>query len=566
MPSPPDSADEDSGSEPSQDLPADDEVVEDPPSNDVPPDTNDGIQVDGSHEDQIPLSISKEDAFRFLNQATMGATEDAAIQLRSLGYEAWIETQLRAGPSLQLPYLQALQIAEHIARLNADRLDIWFRNALHGEDQLRQRVAFALSEILVVAEVGQVASMPYALASYYDMLVRQAFGNFRDLLEEATLHPAMGVFLSMLGNQKPNAQLNILPDENYARELLQLFTIGLIELELDGSAKLDTYGVPIPTYNQDLIEGFAHVFTGWHFAGARNFLDATDSAENQILPMELYTEFHATGPKRILNDTILPAGQSGRKDLADALDNIFYHPNVGPFLAHRLIQRLVTSNPSPAYISRIARRFDDNGYGIRGDLGAVIKAILLDPEARAPDDPEKSGKIKEPLLRLTQLWRAYRARPADGRSYGTRSVFRERLGQGPLQAPSVFNFFSPSYAPPGELAQIGTVAPELEIATEYQTAMLANYLFRQCFRGNSGLGGAQDRKVVLDIEEEMSIADDVEALVDRVATKLLDGRATSLLRDEAVSLASTVPDSDPATRVAEVIFIICISPEFVLQR
>jgi hypothetical protein len=213
--------------------------------------------------------------------------------------------------------------------------------------------------------------------------------------EAVTLHPMMGIYLSMLGNRKPNAELNIRPDENYARELMQLFTIGLVELNADGTPKLDAHNQPIPTYDQAVVEGFAHVFTGWHWActfgspGNCGFSNTLGTVPNQILPMQLFPEEHDTGAKRLLTypnavKSVIPAGQTAEQDLADALDNIFHHPNVGPFISRQLIQRLVTSNPSPAYVARVSAVFDDDGTAQRGNLGAVVRAILLDAEARAP--------------------------------------------------------------------------------------------------------------------------------------------------------------------------------------
>ena len=342
-----------------------------------------------------------------LNQATFGATDTGTSEVVSLGIDAWVDNEIAKPASLQLPELQNRPIPQFLFQLQPDRVDIWFRNVVTGDDQLRQRVAFALSEVLVVSERGVLANFPYALADYYDVLARNAFGNYRDLLEEVTLHPAMGVYLSMLGNEKPNAALNIRPDENYARELMQLFSIGLVELNLDGTVVMDAQNQPVPTYDQAVIEGFAHVFTGWNWAGFANFQFARPTDTNRTQPMQLYPDFHDTGAKLLLNGVTLPAGRSGSQDLSDALDNIFNHPNVGPFVAIRLIHRLVTSNPSPSYVARVASVFNDNGQGVRGDLGAVVKAVLTDEEARPELRMELDGKIKEPLLRLTQLWRAY---------------------------------------------------------------------------------------------------------------------------------------------------------------
>ena len=518
-----------------------------------------------------PPPVTSAEAFQLLNQATFGATEDEAQRVMALGVEGWIDNELAKPASLQLPHLQALPPPQFFFELQPDRVDVWFRNAVTSDDQLRQRVAFALSEILVVSELGALVSFPYALADYYDVLSQHAFGNYRDLLEAVTLHPAMGIYLSMLGNEKPNAALNIRPDENYARELMQLFSIGLVALNLDGSVQLNAQNQPIPTYDQAVIEGFAHVFTGWHFAGAPSFPFAQPTAENRTQPMELYPDFHDTGVKLLLNGVTLPAGQSGEQDLAAALDNVFNHPNVGPFISIRLIQRLVTSNPSPSYVARVAAVFNDNGLGERGDLAAVVRAILLDPEARPTLPMELDGKIKEPLLRVTQLWRAY-----DGQSRSGRyqlidgippSLF---LGQGPLQSPSVFNFFSPFYAPPGEIRDSSLVAPEFEIATEYQNTLVTNYMFYQAFSANSLSAEEptfEDDDVFIDIGEELAIADNADALIDRVAEKLLAGTISEPLREQINNMLTLItgPDSAPL-RVAETLYMVTSSPEYAYQR
>ena len=511
-----------------------------------------------------PPPITTAEAYRFLNQASFGATEAEAQRVINMGIEAWIDDQLMLSPSLQLPYLRSLPVPQNRAELNQDRIDIWFRNVMNEGDQLRQRVAFALSEIMVVSQLGALNNAPYALGDYYDQLSLHAFGNYRDLMEVVTLHPAMGVYLSMLGNEKPNPALNIRPDENYARELMQLFTIGLTELNPDGSPRLDAQNHQIPTYDQAIIEGFAHVNTGWNYAGAPTFEVARRNDFNQTVPMQLYADFHDTGAKTILNGVTIPAGQSGEQDLAMALDNVFNHPNVGPFLSYRLIQRLVTSNPSPGYIQRVAAVFDNNGFGVRGDLGAVVKAILLDDEARPVMPMEIDGKLKEPLLRLTQLWRAYDAQSQSGvfPLFASNIIF----GQGPLQSPTVFNFFSPFFAPTGEIRNSGLVAPELEIATEYQNTFVTGYFFLVTFSWNSENPNLAPDNVFIDISEEIAIADDTDALIDMVAAKLLAGDISATLRTEIAGMVDRFDIADAAVRTAEAIFLVVSSPEFAFQR
>ncbi len=512
--------------------------------------------------------ITKAEAFRFLNQATFGATEAEADVVIEMGYAAWIEDQMTKPESLQLPHMRSLPPPEFPAQRQTDRVDIWIRNALHGEDQLRQRVAFALSEIFVVSQLGALADQPWGLADYYDTLARHAFGDYRALMEAVTLHPAMGVYLSMLGNEKPDTQRNIRPDENYARELMQLFSIGLVELNPDGSQVLDANNQPVPTYDQAVIEGFAHVFTGWSYAGFADLRAAFPTYSNQVMPMQLYPAYHDGGPKKILDDVEIPAGQSGEQDLRDALDNIFNHPNVGPFIAIRLIQRLTASNPSPAYAQRVAAVFDDNGFGVRGDLGAVVRAILLDAEARPDMSMEIDGKLKEPLLRLTQLWRAYEAHSDSGRySFAISYIV---LGQGPLQSPSVFNFFSPFYAPPGEIRNSSLVAPELQIATEYQNTFVTNWMFYQAFLFNwvvdRNLEPIQEDTILINFEEETAIAGDPIALVDSVSGKLLGGEISDTLRAEIVRMVELIPAEEALARAAEAIYLTVTSPEYAYQR
>jgi uncharacterized protein (DUF1800 family) len=536
-----------------------------------------GSPGSGSTPPAVP--ITKTDAFRFLSQGTYGATEAEVQRLiglgdASTGYARWIDEQVAQPVSLQLPAVQAAFLnltnpAQMIGSLNNDRQEIWFRNSIRGPDQLRQRVAFALSEIMVVSQQSALLNMPHATADYYDMLARNAFGDFRQLMQDVTLHPAMGVYLNMLGNQKPDEANSIRPDENYARELLQLFTVGLVELNADGAVRTGADGVPIPTYDQSVIEGFANVFTGWNYAGAPSFAQARRTLANQVVPMQAYPEQHSPLAKKLLQypgatKPNLPAGQSPQQDLADALDNIFNHPNVGPFIAKQLIQKLVTSNPSPAYVGRVAAKFIDDGAGKRGNLGAVVKAVLLDAEARPATVAATSGKVKEPLIRLTQLWRAYGAQAASGqyRIGNISAVF----GQGPLQAPSVFNFFSPFYAPPGEIAEQGLVAPELQIATEYLNTTVTNTFFNVIFFWNSTVPGLVDTAIVMDFSQEVALAGDAEGLVNRIAEKLLGGTISPALKAQAKAAVERVPATSAGQRVSEAMYLIATSPEYVVSR
>jgi uncharacterized protein (DUF1800 family) len=534
-----------------------------------------------------PAAVNKAEAFRFLNQATFGATEAEAQRLIGLGdatnaYGRWIDAELMKAASMQLPEVQAVyatlpQPVNNIGQLHGTRVDMWFRNAVSGDDQLRQRVAWALSQIFVVGQ-STLQGLPYAATDYYDMLARNAFANYRQLLEDVTLHPAMGVYLSMLGNQKPDAARNIRPDENYAREVMQLFAIGLVQLNLDGSVQRNTATQePLPTYDQSVIEGFAHSFTGWRWAGAASFNQAGRATlASQVQKMQAYPEQHDVGAKKLLTYTgaalaEIPARNPAQpaQDLRDALDNIFNHPNVGPFISKQLIQRLAASNPSPAYVERVARVFNNNGSGVRGDLGAVVRAILLDTEARATPANANNGKLKEPVLRVTQLWRAYDGKAQSGKYINVNPV--PNIGQGPLQAASVFNFYSPFYAPPGEISTQGLVAPELQIATEFQNTVLTNYLYGQVFgRNSTSTAGIGADTIVINIADEVALAADPPALVRKIADKLLGGQISDVLKTEAEAQvaryrASTATPAAGQT-VAEALWQVVSSPEYAAQR
>jgi uncharacterized protein (DUF1800 family) len=488
-------------------------------------------------------------------------------------------------PAVEAAYPNPVPVGFNIGSLNAARIEKWFGNVLSGSDLLRQRVAWALSQIFVVSQIGALQNLPNATADFYDMLSRNAFGDYRRLLEDVTLHPAMGIYLSMLGNQKAVANTNLRPDENYAREVMQLMSIGLAELNLDGSVKLDNSNQPIPTYDQAIIEGFARVFTGWKWACPStnpNCAFNNTRAElapvpgyNQVLPMRLYATQHETGTKQLLSGVMLPSGQTGEADLQAALDNIAAHPNVAPFISKQLIQKLVTSNPSAAYVRRVATVFNNDGSGQRGNLGAVVRAILLDAEARpavtTASPPVAPGKVKEPLLRLTQFWRAYGARSISGKtgaarnfSGGVSGVF----GQGPGLSPSVFNFYSPGYAPPGEIQTGGMVAPEMQLATEYLNTQVTNFFWTQAnSRTITQSATLNVDDMFIDTTQEIALMADPVALVNRVAERLLGsapGMSSSLMLETLAQVRRSGATS--ATRVTDAVYFIATSPEYMLQR
>ncbi len=504
--------------------------------------------------------MSKEALFRLLEQTTFGARLEDINQLSGSGPESWINEQMS---------LPATFMSDGLNEAENDRwneyVNVWWRNSLVAEDQLRQRVAFALSQFFVISAADGLGNEQPGLANYYDILTRHAFGNYRELLEEITLSPVMGEYLSMKGNQKPDAELNLRPDENYARELLQLFSIGLSMLNEDGSTINDTDGIPLPTYDQDTVEAFAHVFTGWHFANADHFRWPKNA--DFINPMVAWPDYHDTGEKKLLNGFVIPAGQSAEKDLDDALDNIASHPNVGPFIVKHLITKLITSNPSPEYISDVVQVFNKNAQGERGNLGSTVKALLMHKEAREghQSNPLTFGKIKEPLIRVTQLWRAFTPDAIHPDfNYGW---VGDELQQSPLGSPSVFNFFSPDFSQPGRIRNDGLVSPEFEIIDETSmismtSRLLSNSLWSHNYKVASG-----DKRIAINIDREMDMEDDRDGLLDHLDLLLLGGRMSADLRLEVNTLMDSRDYNNAASqRIAEAIFMIISSPEAAVQR
>ena len=551
-----------------------------------------------------PVS-NQSNASDFLNRSTFGPTQDSINNLVSkITYENWLNEQYITAPTFHFPQVRGLAtkmcIDEHddgtpiIDTWEAvyARHQIWWETAMSADDQLRQRVALALSEIFVVSDSDGLglSDFQFGISSYYDVLVKHAFGNFRDLMEEVTLHPAMGDFLSMTRNQKSNEEGTIRPDENYARELLQLFTIGVHELNLNGTEKLDSNNQAIPTYNQKTIEEFAKVFTGWSYAGEdwNTYFGEADHTK----PLEAVEEFHDTSAKQLLNGAQSPAGQSAQVDLDFSLDNIFDHPNVGPFISKQLIQRLVTSNPSPEYIERVASKFNDNGNGERGDLRMVINTILLDEEALATNKPNTFGKLREPMLRMSHLWRVFKMQTSlkvghyweSDRSCGQGTYpyydfwlalpeFARRTGQGPLQARSVFNFFNPSFSPTGILNDSGLSAPEFQIINE-NTLVATTNLFHfmiQRFRDSEPFTPALDEYSRLDLGLVTNLAADTNQLLDYLDLTLLNKKMSSELRTILADHLNT-PDiyndgrEGQLEKAREAILLITTSPEYLIQR
>ncbi len=570
-------------------------------------------------------SLSPADAARFLNQATFGPTlEEINALVASGSREAWLDSQLAMAPTHLSPKLETLWLNscpgngsggyytskdQVIDRSLPEELRAaaWWDAVLNGNDQLRQRVAFALTEIFVVSSIGPNYQRSFGLADYYDVLLDNAFGNYRDLLKDVTLHPMMGVYLSMLRNEQADEARNIRPDENYAREILQLFSIGVYQLNLDGSTINDANGNPLPSYNQEIIQEFAKVFTGWNYnnTGPSGDDDPNDDiypwridVDNGVTtaPMIAWEDYHDnTHTKTLFNNLVLQPGRTAEQDLDDALDNIFDHPNVGPFISKRLIQRLTTSNPTPGYIARVAAVFN-NSAGERGNLGAVVKAILMDTEAQTGTATVAHfGKLREPLLRLSHLRRSLGVRPVTktgtfwaqeappgsehyeivdcGRPsydiYRMNTSANTAFGQGYLQSPSVFNFFLPDYAPPGVTSDAALVAPEFQIVTENTMANLSNEIGFELFTTpnsapNQGI-------VTIETADETALAGDLNALLDHLNLLLLNDRMSIGLRNIIMThlTTSSFPSDDVARRTAQAkdaIMLIVSSPEYLIQK
>ncbi len=531
-----------------------------------------------------PSAVSAADASRFLAQATFGPRMSDIDAVSASGYEAWIDSQFAKPQSLHLPpvtaYLNTLPLESQKGQ-TAFQWSIW-KNFATGDDALRQRVAFALSEIYVVSLNSNIAfNYPRGPAQYLDQLGTHAFGNFRNLIEAVTYSPMMGLYLSHLRNQKENAATGSVPDENYAREVMQLLTIGLYELNQDGTQRLNAQGKPIETYGNTDVSSLAKVFTGLSWAGPDTSNNRFNGGGNpvdpdkEIKPMQAYSQFHSTSGKQFLGVSIpatTVADTNG--DVRIALDRLFNHANVGPFIGKQLIQRLVSSNPSPEYVLRVASVFNNNGSGVRGDMKAVIKAILLDPEARAaPVSSSSRGKVREPIVRLVQWMRAFNAKSADGRFLlSTTSDPATQLGQSPMYAPSVFNFFRPGYIPPNSrVGTAGLTAPEMQIINETSVAGYLNYI-----RGviNAGIGTrvASVSDIQADYTAELALASNPDLLVDRVNLLLTGGNLSSATRTlirnavASVTIGTNNPNADSRNRVNLAIFLTMATPEYLFQN
>jgi uncharacterized protein (DUF1800 family) len=548
----------------------------------------------------VPV-VSPQDASRFLQQATFGATDADIRNVSNNGFQAWLNNQFAMPPTLHEPYVEQALILNNPPCAAGDAVcnaalfvqndtdeayvqQSFWQQAISGNDQLRQRIKYALSEIFVISSNNSpaVANMPRGEAAYLDLLGADAFGNFRQLLQDVTLNPMMGQFLSLQGNDKGDATRD--PDENYAREVMQLLTIGLYQLNPDGTQQLNGSGQPIPTYSNNDVMGLAAVFTGFSWNVPGNTGDTAwggcciyvgPGYGEDLLPLQSYPNHHSTEEKDFLGVTIPASGSADPNgDLKIALDTLFNHPNLPPFFCRQLIEHLVTSNPSPAYVSRVAAVFQNDGTGVRGNLQAVIQAILLDEEARnsasATGNPQY-GKVRESLVRYAEWARAFTAQSRSG-SYNLGSTEDPiwGLGEMTLRSPTVFNWFAPGYVPPGtSIAQAGLDAPEMQMTDVSTVVGYLNYL--QGAIGSNAQGGAD---LFSSYATEMSLAANPDALLDRLNLLLMAGQMDDTLRSHIISAVSAIPipasgqdqiNAALANRVMTAVYLTMAAPSYSSQ-
>ena len=545
-----------------------------------------------------------EDAARFLHHAAFGASDSDIAAVRQKGYAGWLDDQLGMpmGQSkwdwLASQGYTQVNDRQYFFSDYYYQFAIW-RDLMSAPDMVRQRWVLALSELFVVSVPSVTGVQPWTGlggAHFWDTMAGHGFGNFRDLLEAVTLHPVMGAFLNTRGNQKEDPATGRVPDENYAREVMQLFTIGLHQLNLDGTPRLGANGQPIDSYGQSDVTQLARVFTGYDLdlRGVGNFNDPSPPhysvwyPEYVQRPMQFFPERHSTLEARFLGVHI-PAGTPGPEALRIALDTLFNHPNTGPFFARQMIQRLVASNPAPDYVARVAAKFNDNGAGVRGDLKAVLRAILLDKAARGPSGlySRTFGKLREPILRITNWARAFKVRSlANTWKFSVGSWDTEAdLQQYPLAAPSVFNFFRPGYVPPStEMATQGATAPEFQLVSESSVSAYINYLqniiYQGAWIGNPGeagfprdnLGVTYVPDIVPDYSAEFALVGNTLLLVQRLNILLTGGQLSPATQDFIVNalridrIRADSPDEFKRIHVARAVLFVMASAEYLIQK
>lgn len=491
-------------------------------------------------------AVSSRGAARLLQQASWGPTPQSIQEVQQLGMSQWIDQQFTI-PATKLDIGTPDDKGRYQFRPVQSQ---FFANTVTSKDQLRQRVAFALSQIWVVSAVKE--KFANIMVPYLNLLADDAFANYGQIMYDVTLSPAMGDYLDMANNDKPDPATGRNPDENYAREVLQLFTLGLNKLNPDGSLQLDAKGQPIDTYDQDTIEGFAHAFTGWTYAPRNGAPRRVHNPMNPNAPMVAVETNHDMAGKVLLDGFQLPPAQSAEQDLKMALNNIFQHPNVGPFVSRQLIQHLVTSDPSAAYVARISKVFGDNGKGVRGDMKAVIKAILLDPEARSGDDQvplSTYGHLREPVLFATHTVRAL-----GGTVEATNTLVDQanNMGQPLFAAPSVFNYFAPDY----KIGGTSVNAPEFQIystATSMSRVDFINSLIYGTVRG-----------VTVDLSPYVAVANNSDQLLDLISNNILHANMPADMRasiKKAMDAAAT-----PKAKAQSALYLTLSSNTYQVQQ
>lgn len=563
-----------------------------PPTASPPPPTSPPPPAPPPPAPPPPPAVSADAAAaRFLQQAAFGATEADITAVKAQGTRAWLDAQMalargqRAWNWMEANGYAAVdeRALYDIGAQTCESALAWA--AATQPDGVRQRVSLALTEFFVVSAL--IPAMPWTgmgIAHYWDELQDHAFGNFRALLEAMTLNPAMGAWLNTRGNLKEDPAVGRVPDENYAREVMQLFTIGLVRLNTDGSVQRGADGQPLPTYTQDDVSQLARIFTGWDWwdDGRRFIAPATNNdrpyPEFTRRAMVFDASKHSTRASTVMGRSI-PAGSDGPARLRAALDILFEHPNVGPFFGRQMIQRLVTSNPSPAYVARVAAAFNDNGSGVRGDLKAVWRAILLDDEATGAASLASSthGKVREPMVRVLQWLRTFGVRSRAGH-WGTHWPLavgdpRSWYGQRPFVAPSVFNYFRPGYVPPGTaMATAGATAPEFQILNESSVSQWANAIDDLNLSASDPAQAAWMDWTV-DFDAERALAHDTPALVQRLNLLLAAGQisATNVQRiteilDLGAPAGAALDAGQRRWRAIAAITLVMTCPEYLIQK
>lgn len=535
-------------------------------------------------------------ASRFLYQATLGSNKAEIERTANIGFEKWIDEQIAIKPSNYLEELDRVikDVVDWHYLNGGDSIDApnyfysvyynyaWWNLNLKNKDELRQRIAFALSEIFVTSANSDLGGYANAMCSYYDVLVKHSLGNFRDLLNDVTYHPAMGVYLSHLNNPPTDTAENTRPDENYAREIMQLFTIGLFELNNDGTLKKDSKGNAIPTYSQRDIQELAKVFTGMTFSGVRpnpwqkeasfpTYLYTGDPT----LPMKVYEMdpqgyiVHEQGPKTLIGNYVTKWPQSGEEDVQEALTHLFNHPNVPPFICKQLIQRLIKSNPSPAFVERISKVFINDGKGVRGNLAAVIKAILLDEEARSCEwlEDDFNGMLREPILKYSHFVNAVGVEQYYDRYYNSSYYFFDNTNQIPMHSPSVFNFYSPTYQPKGEIGSNNLVGPEFQIYNSKTSIGFMNMVNGWIYDYVMFSWMDKDPATTLLIDELIDLARDPEVLMNRLDLILTHGNLTYETKSIIKNIISKFTAGNYRNdRVRCALYLIMISPDYAIFK